>query len=170
MKIKHQTAKTTGAMAQLLAAHKSSFVSLHKGVSVKGKIIKLTPSEILVDVGAKTSAIVLEKDRNILHTILASFKVGDSVDVNVLSPESDTGQPVVSLRRYLGNIAWNELEKLAASHAKIDVKVSETAKAGYVVTTSFGVSGFLPQSHIAFTGNQAVAYGDTLLCEISTKD
>lgn len=162
MKIKHQVTKSTSAMAQLLASHKDSFVTLHKGESVKGKITKLTPSEILVDVGAKTEAVVLEKDKSILHTLLSIFKLGDSVEVNVLTPESDMGQPIVSMRRYLGNMAWGKLEKLLVSKEPIEVTVSDMAKAGYVATTSLGVSGFLPQSHISFSQNKDISLGDKI--------
>lgn len=168
MKLKHQggkfqkTEKASSAMARLLASHKDSFVPLHKGESVKGKITKLTSKEILVDVGAKTEAIVLEKDKNILHTLLSLFKLGETVEVNVLTPESDAGQPIVSLRRYLGNMAWGSLEKMISSKEQIEVTVNDIAKAGYVVTTSFGVSGFLPQSHISFGQNKEISLGDKI--------
>lgn len=172
MKLKHQISKSqkveqaTSAMGRLLASRKNSFVALYKGESVKGKITKLTPKEILVDVGAKTEALVLEKDRNILHTVMSVFKLGDSVDVNILTPESDMGQPIVSLRRYLGNMAWNKLEELFESKEVIEVKVSDAAKAGYIVVTSLGVSGFLPQSHISFAQNKDISLGDKLLVTV----
>src|SRR3989344_1540498 len=145
------------AMGQLLAKHKSSFVTFKKGDSVKGKLTKLTPNEILVDLGAKTEATVMEKDKNILRTILGMFKVGDTVEVNVLNPESETGQPVVSLRRYLGNLAWTKLEELQKSREVIEVTISEVGKAGYVVSTSFGITGFLPQSHTSFASADSLA-------------
>lgn len=164
---------STSAMGRLLASHKESFVALQKGKMVPGTIIKLTSAEILVDVGAKTSATVLEKDRDILRTLLSIFKEGDKVEVLVLTPESETGQPIVSLRRYLGNMAWGKIEKLAESHEVIKTKVSEIARGGYVLSTSFGVSGFLPQSHMSFTGNQTLSFGDTLsvtVLELNRKD
>lgn len=173
MKIKPRSSNSSSVMARLLASHKDSFVPLRKGESVKGKITKLTSKEILVDVGAKTEAIVLEKDRNILHTIFSNFKLGDTVEVNVLTPESETGQPIVSLRRYLGNIAWGSLEKLISSKETIEVIVSDVAKAGYVVTTPFGVSGFLPQSHISFTQNKDISVGSKIfvtVLELNRKD
>lgn len=161
------------AMARLLAAHKTSFVSLKKGESVKGKLTKLTPNEILVDLGAKTESLVMEKDKNILRTILGMFKVGDTVEVNVLNPESETGQPIVSLRRFLGNNAWGELEKLQKSHEPIEVTISEVGKAGFVVTTSFGISGFLPQSHASVSDSSENVVGQKIkvsVIEINRED
>jgi len=139
------------AMAQLLAKHQNKFVTLKKGESIKAKITKLTPNEILVDAGAKTEAVVLERDKRILQTIMQQFKVGDTVDVNVLNPESESGQSVVSLRRYLGNMAWEKLEDLQKKSEQLEVTVKDTSKAGYVVDTAFGISGFLPQSHVSFS-------------------
>lgn len=139
------------AMAQLLAKHQHKFVTLKKGESVKAKITKLTPNEILVDAGAKTEAIVLERDKRIVQTIMHQFKLGDTVEVNVLNPESENGQSVVSLRRYLANLAWGKLEELQKKSEQLEITIKDASKAGYVVDTAFGVSGFLPQSHVSFT-------------------
>src|SRR3989344_3404159 len=126
-------------MADLLDSHKSSFVSIKKGDNVPGTITKLTASEILVDVGAKTEAVVLEKDKNILHALLASLKVGDSVDVSILNPESDQGNPVVSLRRFMDEKVWGVLEKTRNDQVKLDVTVTDITKGGFLVTTPDGV-------------------------------
>ncbi|MGI8419954.1 MAG: S1 RNA-binding domain-containing protein [Candidatus Levyibacteriota bacterium] len=139
------------AMAQLLAKHQNKFITLKKGESIKAKITKLTHNEIIVDAGAKTEAHVMERDKRIVQTILAQFKVGDTVEVNVLNPESESGQAVVSLRRYLGNMAWGKLEELQKKSEQVEVVVKDSTKAGYVVDTSFGISGFLPQSHVSFS-------------------
>ncbi|MGH7204206.1 MAG: S1 RNA-binding domain-containing protein [Candidatus Levyibacteriota bacterium] len=139
------------AMAQLLAKHQNKFITLKKGESIKAKITKLTHNEIIVDAGAKTEAHVMERDKRIVQTILSQFKVGDTVEVNVLNPESESGQAVVSLRRYLGNMAWGKLEELQKKSEQVEVVVKDSTKAGYVVDTSFGISGFLPQSHVSFS-------------------
>jgi small subunit ribosomal protein S1 len=171
---KHRSANSgqaQSAMALLLAKHQNSFVTLKKGESVKAKLTKLNSNEILVDAGAKTEALVLEKDKRILRSILANFKVGDEVEVNVLNPESESGQPIVSLRRYLGNIAWNRLEELQKSKEQIEVTIADTAKAGYLVNTDFGITGFLPQSH-AVTAHD-LTNGSTLkvtVLELNRKD
>ena len=67
-------------MAELMASHKSTLKSLKKGEIVDGVITKLTSGEILVDIGAKTEAVVLEKDKNILHSLLSSLNEGDKVN------------------------------------------------------------------------------------------
>lgn len=149
------------AMAQLLAKHQNKFVTLKKGETIKAKLTKLTHNEILVDAGAKTEAHVLERDKRIVATILAQFKVGDTVEVNVLNPESESGQAVVSLRRFLGNQAWGNLEELQKKSEQVEVTIKDATKAGYVVDTSFGISGFLPQSHVSFSAGD-LAPGQTV--------
>lgn len=146
LKIKSST-QAQSAMALLLAKHEKDVIGLKKGESVTGKITKLTPNEILVDVGAKTDALVLEKEKKILKNILERFNVGDTVTVSVLNPESEYGHPVVSLRRYLSELAWKNLESLEKNKEEITGTVQEVTKAGYLIATDFGISGFLPQSH-----------------------
>lgn len=153
------------AMAQLLAKHQNKFVTLKKGESVKAKLTKLTPNEIIVDAGAKTEATVLERDKRIVQTIMKQFKVGDTVEVNVLNPESENGHPVVSLRRYLGNIAWEKLEELQKKSEQLEIVIKESSKAGYVVDTAFGISGFLPQSHVSYS-QESLTPGQTVKARV----
>src|SRR4051812_548646 len=100
------------SMAELMAKKSPQIHSFKKGEIIEGTITKLNKSEILVDVGAKTEAVVLEKDKSILHSLLSSLKVGDKVKVSVLNPESDQGNPVVSLRRFADEKLWGALEKV----------------------------------------------------------
>jgi small subunit ribosomal protein S1 len=151
----NSTKKAT-SMADLMAkvaANKTPFVSPHKGDMLVGKITKLTSGEILIDIGAKTEAVVLEKERHILNKILSSYKVGDKVNVQVLNPESDFGYPVVSLRRSVGDITWDRLSKLQKSQEPIEINLDMATKGGYLVTTSDGISGFLPNSHTSSLEN-----------------
>lgn len=132
---------------------KTPFVSPHKGDMLTGTITKLTSGEILVDINAKTEAVVLEKERNIMNKILTSFKVGDKVMVQVLNPESDFGYPVVSLRRSVGDITWDRLAKLQKSQEPVEVNLDMATKGGFLVTTPDGISGFLPNSHTSSLEN-----------------
>ncbi len=143
------TSKATKAttMAELLKKASATFVSPKKGAILPGTITKLTSSEILVDIGAKTEALVLEKDRENMRTILATLKVGDKVDVSVLNPESDFGNPVVSLRRYIDEKLWNKVSSLQKGKSQLDAIVLEETRGGFLVKTDEGITGFLPNSH-----------------------
>lgn len=140
-------------MAELLASHKTTFVKVNKGEILFGIITKLTPSEILVDIGAKTEAVVLEKDKRILRSLLSSIKLGDKVTVAVLNPESDYGNPVVSLRRFNDDRVWKQLDALLKSKEPLAATVDESTKGGFLVSTKDGLSGFLPNSQTVFLEN-----------------
>src|ERR1035437_2192186 len=140
-------------MAELLAAHKTNFVNVSKGQVVSGTVTKLTSGEILVDIGAKTEAVVMEKDKRILRSLLSSLKIGDKVTVSVLNPESDYGNPVVSLRRFNDDRVWVKLEEFKKDKTQVDIMVGELTKGGFLVSTKDGISGFMPNSQTTFMQN-----------------
>lgn len=156
MATKSQISKSKPAMtmAELLAKQKSSIITPHKGEMLDGTITKLTPSEILVDINAKTEAVVLEKDSKLLHKLLLMFKMGDKVKAQVLNPESDSGNSVVSLRRFIGDLVWEKLKNLQKKEEPIEVTVDTITKGGFLVTTADGTSGFLPNSHVSLLDGQ----------------
>ena len=145
-------AKAT-SMAELMAKATPSIRSFKKGEVVKGTITKLTPHEILVDIGAKTEATVLEKEKANMNSLLATLKVGDSVNVSVLNPESDQGNPVVSLRRFMDERQWGALDEIRDKETPLDVTVNEITKGGFLVQSDAGYSGFLPNSQAILNDN-----------------
>lgn len=153
-----QTSGKTQAksMAELMSSYKTSFQTFKKGDLIKGTITKLTKNEILVDVHAKTQAVVLEKDRTLLNNLLAMLKTGDEVEVSVLNPESDMGFPVVSLRRFLSNAAWKQVEDAKTHEKQLSVTVTDVTKGGVIVVLSNGLVGFLPNSHMSNNQTQSV--------------
>ncbi|HUD43956.1 MAG TPA: S1 RNA-binding domain-containing protein [Patescibacteria group bacterium] len=172
---KQQTTISSGAtsMAELMAKQKQTISGLHKGENIKGYITKLTSSQVMVNIGGKSEAVVLEKDRNNMRTIMATLKVGDEVMVGVLNPESDLGIPVVSLRRFLDDLSWGGVEKAQKDQTTIEVTVTEITKGGAVVKTKSGLVGFLPQSHIQFSQNQQLSINNKLqlnVIELNRKD
>lgn len=153
---------TDSPMARLLVAKDAKVNSFKKGDKVTGTITKLTRQEILIDLGGKAEALVLERDKRILKTLLESLKEGDEVTVSILSPESDNGNPIVSLRRYVDERVWENLATLQKDRTLIPVTITDMTKGGYVVSMENGTSGFLPQSHILFAQNATVNVGDMI--------
>lgn len=149
-------------MADLLKAAETKFVKVSKGEVLDGVVTKLTSSEILVDIGAKTEAVVLEKDKKILRSLLSSLKIGDKVNVYVLNAESDMGNPVVSLRHFNDNRVWERLEDLQKKKEQLDALVDDSTKGGYLVSTQDGISGFLPNSQAVFLENAGNLVGKTI--------
>lgn len=137
------------SMSELMARPASKFQPLQKGTYVKGTVKKLTPSEILLDIGAKSDALVIEYDKLNLANLLSLLKVGDTVEASVISPESEEGFPVVSLRRMLDDLIFEKLLKAKENDQKVMVTVLEGGiRGGYFVQTQDGIRGFLPNSQI----------------------
>ena len=135
-------------MAQLMAKVGSDLQVLQKGQTVTGIIKKLTPQEILMDIGAKGDALVIEFDRQNLENLLALLKVGDRVSATVISAESEEGFPVVSLRRTLDDIIFEKFSKLSKLEEALEIEVIDATRGGYFAQTSEGVRGFLPLSQV----------------------
>lgn len=136
-------------MAQLLAAQSQKITTFRKSDAVSGTITKLTPSEILVDLGAKSEAFVLEKDRRILRSILSLLHVGESVTVTIVSVESEMGYPVVSLRRHIDAMLWEKLEKFHQDQEPVAVTITEETRGGFLAEGEMGFVGFLPHSQVS---------------------
>lgn len=139
-------------MAELMAkmSTNTQFVTPKKGELLKGIITKLSNSGIVVDIKAKSDAQVMEKDPKIMRLLLGNLKEGQEVTVSVLNPESDTGNPVVSLRRFIDDILWKELGNSQKSGQKLAATIKDTTRGGFLVDTALGFSGFLPNSQITF--------------------
>lgn len=149
-------------MAELMAKFGKDIHALKKGQEVTGIVTSVASSEMLMRIDNKTDAVIVEKDRN-LHKQLASIvKLGDSVEAVVLYPESDSGYPVVSMRRFIEQKIWDELERLQKNGEKMSVTVTDTTKGGLVVEMENGMQGFLPNSHMAKVQNPEDLKGQKL--------
>jgi len=139
------------SMAELMAKVGSNLQILQKGQTVTGTIKKLTPQEILMDIGAKGDALVIEYDKQNLENLLSYLKVGDVVRATIISAESEEGFPVVSLRRTLDDIIFEKLSKLEKQEEALEIEVGDLTRGGYFVQTTDGIRGFLPTSQISGT-------------------
>lgn len=136
------------SMAELMARQSSSFTSLKRGDAVTGTVKKLTPKEILLDIGYKSDALVIEYDKQNLENLLSLLKVGDTVTASVISPESEEGFPVLSLRRMLEEKVYGALENVFKADTTLTAHILEVTRGGYFIETNEGIKGFLPNSQL----------------------
>jgi small subunit ribosomal protein S1 len=137
------------SMAELMAKSSHQVKTIQKGDIVEGTVVRLTPAEILLDIDAKGQALVLEFDKKNVETLMKYLPVGDTVKASVISPESEQGFPVVSLRRTMDDLMYKDLEAVANTNEPFEAQVTEATRGGYFVTTESGVQGFLPNSQVA---------------------
>lgn len=155
----NSSTQPVSAMARLLATHKAPLTILKKGDNVKGIVTKLTPKEVLVDINAKTDAVVLERDSKLMRNLLAKLKVGDEVMVGILDPESEFGYPVVSLRRFMDTATWDKLTGSQKDKKAVFVMITGATRGGFLASTDDGTAGFLPTSQLSFSENQQTLVG-----------
>ena len=121
---------------------------LRRGQVVEGVIVQMRPTEILVDVGARSEGIILGREIERLGPEgLAALHEGESVLVYVITLEDKGGNLVLSLSRAQSERDWREAERLLESGELCERTVVNYNKGGVLV--DFGhVRGFVPRSQI----------------------
>ncbi len=136
---------STEEYAQLLSLYDSSFRNIAEGEVVKGTVLKVTASEVIVDVGYKSEGMIaLEEflDENGQVTVQA----GDIVDVLLERTEDREGHVVLSREKAEKMKVWDEVERAYAERKVVIGRVIERIKGGLAV--DIGVRAFLPGSQI----------------------
>lgn len=136
------------SMEELMSRQSSQFQSLKRGENVTGIVKKLDPKEILLDIGYKSDALVIEYDKQNMENLLSLLKVGDTVSASVISPESEEGFPVLSLRRMLEQRVYGSLEEIFKADTTLTATVLEVTRGGYFIEITGGIKGFLPNSQL----------------------
>jgi len=132
---------------ELSQLYDQSLAQLQTGQLVKGKIIKIMSSEVIVDVGYKSEgSIALEEFDN-----AAELKLGDEVEVLLESVENEDGFAVLSKRKAERVKGWEKLLTVAKEGDLLDGRVGRKVKGGLMVDVS-GVEAFLPASQVFLRG------------------
>ncbi len=143
--VKKVSVKEPKTMEELLKQTGYTLKGLKKGQKVKGIVTDITKKMLLVDIGAKTEGVVIEKELELAFDLLSSLKVGDEIEAFVGSPENERGQILLSLRQTVMNQRWGYFDKLLKTGRAIEVRGLEVNKGGIIVKVQ-GVRGFVPSS------------------------
>lgn len=119
-----------------------------KGDLVKGVVCGFDGQGVMVDIGAKTTAIVplkeaVEKDEKPED----KFEKGAEYEFLIIREEDEDGKFLLSKKRVDYAYSWKELEKAKAADETILGTVVGTVKGGVLVEIS-GVRGFIPSSQL----------------------
>lgn len=135
-------------MAEMLEEYLSSH-RLERGQIVSGVVVRVTPSELVVDVGAKCEGIVQERDlERLSQEERDGIKVGDEIYVCVVNLEDANGNMILSVSRAQMARDWRKARRLLKSQEVVEAKVTACNKGGVLV--HFGrVRGFVPGSQLS---------------------
>lgn len=114
-----------------------------------GVIARVTPSEILVDVGAKSEGVIAGRELEAIDDATRkSLVIGETIPVYVVDPEDRNGNIVLSLVRAREERDWQLAEQLMASQEVYNGQVAGYNKGGLIVKIG-NLRGFIPASQVS---------------------
>jgi len=116
-----------------------------------GMVASVSPSQILVSVGAKSEGVITGRELESIPTEeRAALQVGQEILVYVLSAEDESGNVVLSFTRAQEQKGWAEVEKMLEESSAFDGKIDGFNKGGIIVPVH-GLRGFVPASQLGIS-------------------
>src|SRR5262247_1694173 len=121
----------------------STISEFEEGEVVRGRVVHVSPTEVLVDVGYKSEgAIPIEE----FHRAGSLPKVGDDLDVYLEAKEDSEGLIVLSKEKADKIKVWDVITQAFDKGTPVEGRVVEVVKGGLAVDV--GVKAFLPGSQV----------------------
>ena len=140
-----KTGASPGGANEFEALFEESLRTVKPGGVVKGRVVGITSTHVLIDVGYKSEGQIpvqefMDRQGNV------QVKVGDDVDVYFDSSEGENGGIVLSRQRAESMKVWEKIEKAFNEGEGIQGNIIGKVKGGFKVDV--GVPAFLPGSHV----------------------
>jgi small subunit ribosomal protein S1 len=129
---------------ELLDKYKFKAAELIPGQLIKGKVLKVTSSFILVDIGSKSEGIIPVEDFSSPEN-MQKIKVGDEIEAILEKITPKDGYFLLSKSKAIAVKALDNLEKAHKYNNWIIGMITEKVNKGYLVDV--GIKTFLPESH-----------------------
>jgi small subunit ribosomal protein S1 len=128
------------------AAIEKTVVELGEGSLVTGRVVRVDPDEVLVDIGYKSEGVIPSKELSIRNTVNPNdvVTVGDEIEALVLQMEDQEGRLILSKKRAQYERAWGRIETVMEEGGTVTGQVIEVVKGGLIL--DIGLRGFLPAS------------------------
>ena len=119
------------------------FEKLHEGAIIEGTVISINKREVVVNVGYHTDGIVPAAE----FRYNPELKLGDKVDVYIVSPEDIRGQLILSHKEARAIKAWDRVNEAYNAGEIVVGFIKWRVNAGLMVDV-LGMDAFLPGSQI----------------------
>jgi small subunit ribosomal protein S1 len=129
----------------LLDRYQYSTTEITMGKILKGKVIKKTPTHVLVDIGFKTEGLIPNEEFTD-PKVLAELRPGSDVETMLESTDLKDGYLVLSKKRAAGLRAIEDLGRAFEHGLAVTGTITERTKGGFNVDV--GIPAFLPESHV----------------------
>ena len=138
-------------------AFEESLNSLNSDQKVKGEVLAVKPTEIMVDIGrGLTGYITADEysyDSNL--DLTEAVKVGDILDLIIMRTNDQEGTAMLSKRRYDAIAGWDKIVDAKESGEIITGTVTDVIKGGVMASTS-GARVFIPASQATATRGESL--------------
>ncbi len=120
--------------------YEQTFHRLGEGAVIKGRIMNITPKEVVVDIGFKSEGIIPSYE----FDNIKSLSVGDEVEVMLEQTENEHGRIVLSRKKAEKSQGWDRVVEQSKEGDTVEGRVVRKVKGGLMV--DIGVEAFLPAS------------------------
>ena len=140
---------------------------------VKGTIIYVTETEVMVNIGYRSDGIIKldELSSDITKKPKDLFHEGQEIDVYVIKLDDGEGNVVLSTKRVESLKDWQNLVEKFNNKELVEAEVVKEVKGGLLATVD-GINAFIPASHIttSFVKDFTPYIGKKIECEIISLD
>jgi len=127
-----------------------SVITLKTGNVVKGTVVRVTNTEVIVDLGFKSDGIISRAEFSDDQTLelTEAVKPGDIVEVYVLRVNDGDGNVLVSKRKVDNQLNYRQLEQAHNDKTPLTGKITDLVKGG-LIANILGCRAFVPASQIS---------------------
>src|SRR5438094_1221683 len=133
-------------MGELLDSYEKRMSNFDEGDIVRGKVLKITPSEAVIDIGYKSEGL-LPIGEVTGYDNAVKVKPGDEIDVYLERLEDPSGYVILSREKAERMMVWDRIEAAYKADQAISGRVVDRVKGGLSVDVG-GIKAFLPGSLI----------------------
>ena len=138
-----ETELSAAEYESLIAQYEDTLKNLQEGQIIRGRVIQVTPSEVIVDIGYKSEGVISIAEFTDYegHVTVA---VNDKIDVLLETTEDQNGYVVLSKDKAEKMRVWDDVEKAFREGTNVRGRIIDRIKGGLAV--DIGVKTFLPGS------------------------
>lgn len=139
-------------MAEMMEQMDNAFRAPRKGDILKGKVVQVTDSEVVVNIGYKSDGIVPKSEISGSADVSPKemFSENQELDVLVLKSDDGEGNVLCSLKRIAMSKDWDVLIDAFNDHQRVTVRTGEPVKGGMIAFFN-EIKGFIPASQMTLS-------------------
>lgn len=136
-------------------ALEESLKSLNSDQKVVGTVLRVTPTEIQVDIGRKQTGIIPYDEFSADPTVdpAKAVSVGDQLNLIIMKTNDADGFITLSKKRYDAQANWDSIAKAKDNGEVLEGKVAEILNRGVIVISN-SVRVFIPASQATLSKNE----------------